>query len=78
MVNEETELARFKKICGDRLVELGIKDFKIVYARRINGNWKVVVSYYDKDDPYNLINSMFIVNLDKQSIEGFQANISTY
>ena len=78
MVNGENELAQLKRICGERLVTLGTNEFKIVYARHINGNWKVVVSYYDKDDPYKLINSMFIIDLTNQSIEGFQENIPTY
>ena len=74
MVNEIEEI---RKIISDYLKQLrNIEKFIIIFARRDNGNWKVVVRYPTEDNPDMI--SMLLVNIAGKKVEYFRENISSY
>lgn len=74
MVNEIEEI---RGLVGDYLKQLrSIEEFTIIFARRDNGNWKVVVRYSTKDNPAMI--SMLLVNIAEKKIEYFRENIPSY
>lgn len=72
---DETE--EIRKIVGDYLkLNRTIDEFVIIFARKDNGNWKVVVRYATKENPDML--SMLLVNIADKKVEYFRENISSY
>ena len=71
------EIEEIRKIIGDYLKQArNIGKFIIVFARRDNGNWKVVVRYTTEDNPDMI--SMLLVNIKESKVEYFRENISSY
>lgn len=72
---DETE--EIRKIVSDYLkLTRTIDEFVIIFARKDNGNWKVVVRYATKENPDML--SMLLVNIAEKKVEYFRENISSY
>lgn len=58
-----------------------IKDVEkvtVIFARKINGNWKIVLRYSTKEDPYTDVLAMVLVDNTSKGVELFRDNISTY
>ena len=70
-----SEIELIKKICKEYLKSLNINSFTIIFARRINGHWKVVVRYSKIDNPE--INSSILINWATKKVDGFQEGIIT-
>ena len=56
----------------------GIDKVLIVFARRTNGNWKVVVRYPSPENPDADILSMLLINRTTKEVDYFKENISSY
>lgn len=50
----------------------------IIFARRTNGNWKVVVRYASPENPDADILSMLLINRATKEVDYFKENISSY
>lgn len=70
-----SEIEEIKDICKKYLESLNITGFTIIFARRMNGYWKVVVRYSKKDNPE--INSSIIINWATKKVDVFQEGIIT-
>lgn len=71
------EIEEIRSIVGDYLKHLrSIEKFIIIFARRDNGNWKVVVRYSTEDNPDMM--SMLLVDIAGKKVEYFRENISSY
>jgi len=70
-----SEIEEIKNICKEYLQSLKIMSFTIIFARRMNGYWKVVVRYSKKDNPE--INSSIIINWATKKVDVFQEGIIT-
>lgn len=58
-----------------------IKDVEkvtVIFARRMNGNWKIVLRYSTSEDPYTDVLAMVLVNETSKEVEYFRDDISTY
>ena len=51
---------------------------RIIFARRTNGNWKVVVRYPSSENPDADILSMLLINRATKEVDYFKENISSY
>ncbi|HLC57542.1 MAG TPA: hypothetical protein VJH95_03150 [Candidatus Nanoarchaeia archaeon] len=77
MVGEIEEIGEIKGIIGSHLKHIrDIDKFVIIFARRDNGNWKVVVRYATEDNPDTI--SMLMVNIAEKRVEYFRENIPSY
>ena len=56
----------------------GMDKVIIVFARRTNGNWKVVVRYPSQENPDADILSMLLINKSTKEVDYFKENISSY
>ncbi len=73
------EIKEIKEIVESYLKALrNIEDVVVVFARRTNGNWKVVVRYPAKDNPDADVLSMLLINRTTKEVDYFKENISTY
>lgn len=70
-----SEIEEIKSICKEYLKSLNIMNFTIIFARRMNGYWKVVVRYSKKNNPE--INSSILINWATKKVDGFQEGIIT-
>lgn len=71
------EIEEIREIVSSYLKQLrNIEKSVIIFARRNNGNWKVVVRYSTEDNPDMM--SMLLVNIAEKKVEYFRENISTY
>jgi hypothetical protein len=71
------EIAQIKGIVGDYLKKIkNLDSFVIIFARRDNGNWKVVVRYSTSDNPDTM--SMLLINRTTMQVDYFRENIQTY
>ena len=70
-----SEIEEIKDICKRYLEALNITAFTIIFARRINGYWKVLVRYSKKNDPE--ITSSLLINWTTKKVDGFQEGIIT-
>ncbi len=74
MSDEIEELKNVAKAYMKNLRE--IEDVKIIFARRLNGQWKVVVKYATPDNPDMM--SMLIINWTTKQVDTFREGILTY
>jgi len=50
----------------------------IIFARRMNGNWKIILRYSTKEDPYTDVLAMVLVDGASKKVQYFRDNITTY
>ena len=71
------EITEIKEIAEKYLEDLkGIKEVRIIFTRRMNGQWKVVVKYDTPDNPDTM--SMLIINWETKKVDMFREGILTY
>jgi len=71
------EIEKLRKIAEDYLKKLkDIDKFRIIYAKRLNGQWKVVVKYDTPDNPDTM--SMLLINWNTEKVDMFREGILTY
>ena len=71
------EIEEIKEIVKKYMEELqGIKEFRIVFATRLNGFWKVVIKYPTEENPELM--SMLMVNWKTKRVDTFREGISPY
>ena len=71
------DIEEIRKTVGEYLKKKdNIRLFTIVFARRENGSWKVVVRYATPDNPVMM--SMFVINRATKDVDLFRENISSY
>ncbi len=73
------EIEEIRKIVEDYLKSIrSIDKVLIIFARRTNGNWKVVVRYSSPENPDADILSMILINRSTKVVDYFKENISSY
>jgi PDZ domain-containing secreted protein len=78
MVNGD-DIKEVKEIVETYLKSLrSIDKVLIIFARRTNGNWKVVVRYPSPENPDADILSMLLINRTTKEVDYFKENISSY
>lgn len=70
------EIEEVKKITEEYFKKLGVAVLRIVYANRINGQWKVVVKYPITENPENM--SMLLINISTKKVDTFREGILPY
>ncbi|MBU2615837.1 MAG: hypothetical protein KKC19_01925 [Nanoarchaeota archaeon] len=71
------DIEEIRKIISDYLRKKDdIRKFVIVFAKRENGNWKVVARYPTPDNPVMM--SMFIINRGSKEVTLFREGISSF
>lgn len=75
----EDEIKQVKEIVEKYLKDLkSVENVVVVFARRTDGNWKVVVRYSVQDNPDADILSMLLINRETKKVDYFKENISSY
>ncbi len=76
---KEDDIQEVKKIVEKYLkAARNIEKSVIVFARRTNGNWKVVVRHPVQNIPDADILSMLLINRTTKEVDYFRDNISSY
>lgn len=76
---EDGEIKEIREVAESYLKDLkNVDKITIIFARRMNGNWKVIVRYSTPEDPYTDIMSMVMINRTSKEVEYFRENIQTY
>jgi len=68
-----SEIEEIKEICKKYLEALNIMTFTIIFARRMNGWWKVLVRYSKRNNPE--ITSSLLINWTTKKVDSFQEGI---
>ena len=72
-----SEIEEIRNICERYLEDFKkIKVFTIIYAKRTNGHWKVIVRYSKPDKP-EIISSL-MVDLKTKQVDSFMEDIPTF
>jgi len=72
-----TEIEEIKKITEKYVKELKeVSKVDIIRAKRLNGQWEVIVRYATSDNPYVL--SLLLINWDTKEVDEFREGILTY
>lgn len=50
----------------------------VIFAKRMNGNWKIILRYSTKEDPYTDVMAMVLVDNADKEVKLFRDNITTY
>ncbi len=56
----------------------GVDKVTVIFARRMNGNWKIILRYSTIEDPYTDVMAMVLVDNTDKEVTYFRDNITTY
>ncbi len=71
------EVEELKQIAKEYMKELrDIEDIRIIFARNLNAQWKIVIKYATPDNPDTM--SMLIINLTTKKVDTFREGVLTY
>lgn len=70
------EIEEVKKITEEYLKNLGVTQLRIIYANRLNGQWKVIVKYQTPENTENM--SMLLINWTTKKVDTFREGILPY
>lgn len=77
MVEREVGYDEIKQISEDYIKKIkGIEGIIIIFAKQMDGYWKVVVRYPTQDNPDTL--SMLMINKQNKNVDYFREGINSF
>ncbi len=73
------EIQKIREAAENHLKSLKtVERVTVIFARRMNGNWKIILRYSTKEDPYTDVMAMVLIDSTSKKVEYFRDNITTY
>lgn len=73
------EIQEIRKAAEEHLKSLkDVERATVIFARRMNGNWKIILKYSTTEDPYTDVIAMVLVDNTDKKVTYFRDNITTY